>query len=86
MVDVRKHLQYPLTVPEPQEEKESRRLWSQLTESIKAGDQDRAAEAKLKVEDAERELRKHREQNNVQWQARFFNKKGDDYPLKGIET
>lgn len=86
MVDVRKHTKYPLSVPQHQEEKESRRLWSNLTESIKSGNMEMAAEAKFKVEDEERELRKVRETNNIPWQTRFFNIAGDDYYLKGIET
>lgn len=86
MVDVRQHRVFPLSVPQVQEEKESRRLWSKLTEGIKTGDYDKATEEKLKVEDTERELRKVREKNNIEWQTRFFNVKGDDYPLKGIET
>ncbi|GAA5812588.1 hypothetical protein MFLAVUS_006045 [Mucor flavus] len=86
MVDVRQHRVYPLSVPQVQEEKESRRLWSKLTEEIKSGNYDKATEEKLKVEDTERELRKVREENNIEWQTRFFNVKGDDYPLKGIET
>ncbi|KAI7893909.1 uncharacterized protein EV154DRAFT_125736 [Mucor mucedo] len=86
MVDVRQHTKYPLSVSQHQEEKESRRLWSQLTESIKAGNMDKAAEAKFKVEDEERELRKVREKNNIQWQTRFFYNAGEDYYLKGIET
>ncbi|GAA5795689.1 hypothetical protein HPULCUR_001051 [Helicostylum pulchrum] len=86
MVDVRQHHVYPLSVPQVQEEKESRRLWSKLTEGIKSGNFDKATEEKLKVEDTERELRKVREKNNIEWKTRFFNIKGDDYPLKGIET
>ncbi|KAG2232905.1 hypothetical protein INT48_006159 [Thamnidium elegans] len=86
LVDVRKHHVCPLSVPQIQEEKESRRLWSKLTEGIKSGNFDKATEEKLKVEDIERELRKEREKKNIEWQTRFFNVKGDDYPLKGIET
>jgi DNA mismatch repair protein MutH len=86
MVDVRKHSKYPLSVPENQEEKESRRLWSNLTENIRLGNLDMATEEKFKVEDEERALRKVRENNNIKWQARFFNMKGDDYYLKGMET
>lgn len=86
MVDVRQHTKYPLSVSENQEEKESRRLWSKLTENIRLGNMDNATEEKFKVEDEERALKKLREKNNIQLQPRFFNMNGEDYYLKGIET
>ncbi|KAI9472467.1 MAG: hypothetical protein EXX96DRAFT_584239 [Benjaminiella poitrasii] len=85
LVDVRNYTKYPLQVPEQQEEKESRRLWSKLTEGIKERNMDKATDEKTKVEDRERALRKEREENNVVWKHRFFDVDADDYKFKYMD-
>ncbi|WVQ68118.1 uncharacterized protein L199_006324 [Kwoniella botswanensis] len=55
-----------------QEEYESRRLWTKLTEAIKAADMHGATAAKTTVEDRQRELAKKREAAGEVPEARFF--------------
>jgi hypothetical protein len=86
LVDVREYDIYPLQVPEHQEEKESRRLWAKVIESLKSNNMDMATDEKLKVEDHERVLRKEREQNDIESNPRFFIfEDNDDYSFKGLE-
>lgn len=85
LVDVRKHSKYPLSVPENQEPKESRKLWEKVTEGITKNDQDLATDEKSKVEDEERALRKERETKKIKWEYRFFNENNDVYTFKGME-
>lgn len=85
LVDTREYSKFPLTVPENQEQKESRRLWAKLTEGIQSNNLDAATEEKSKVEDQERALKKEREKNKVQWKPRFFDLNNDVYTFKGID-
>jgi len=62
---------------EEQEPNESRRLWSKLTAAIQAKDMDRATEAKTAVEESQRELRRHREENAEPYIPRFFTQNKD---------
>ncbi|WVN90231.1 uncharacterized protein L203_105467 [Cryptococcus depauperatus CBS 7841] len=56
-----------------QEEYESRRLWSKLTDAIRAADMHAATAAKSTVEDHQRELAKKREASGeAAWDQRFF--------------
>lgn len=48
------------------------RLWTKLTDAIKAADMHGATAAKAAVEDRQRELAKRREQSGEVPQARFF--------------
>ncbi|KAH7926205.1 Oxysterol-binding protein [Leucogyrophana mollusca] len=57
---------------EEQEPYESRRLWQKLTQAINAKDMEAATEAKSAVEDAQRELRRKREEGGDQYVPRFF--------------
>ncbi|CAO3607145.1 unnamed protein product [Mucor hiemalis] len=85
LVDVRKYNKYPLSVPENQEAKESRKLWEKVTEGIITNNQDLATDEKSKVEDEERALRKERETKKIKWEHRFFNEDKDVYTFKGME-
>ncbi|KAI8990350.1 hypothetical protein BDB01DRAFT_848422 [Pilobolus umbonatus] len=85
MVNVNNFTIQPLIVLDEQEEKESRRLWSKVTERMKANKLDEAAVEKTKLEDSERELRKEREINNIEWHPRFFEGRGDSYVFKGLK-
>jgi hypothetical protein len=85
LVDTREYSKFPLTVPENQELKESRRLWAKLTEGIQNNNMDAATDEKSKVEDEERALRKVREKKRIQWKPRFFDVDDDVYTFKGMD-
>lgn len=55
-----------------QEEFESRRLWSKVTEGIKEKNLDKATEAKSAIEEAQRSRNREREEKGETWQPRFF--------------
>ncbi|KAH7884003.1 hypothetical protein F5I97DRAFT_1897391 [Phlebopus sp. FC_14] len=55
-----------------QEHYESRRLWHRLTQAIEAKDMEAATEAKCAVEDAQRELRRRREESGEKFVPRYF--------------
>jgi len=55
-----------------QEPNESRRLWSHLTEAVLMKDMEQATVAKTAVEDAQRDLRKKRDESGEVHTARFF--------------
>jgi len=57
---------------EEQEPNESRRLWSDLTKAIALKDMEKATEAKTAVEDAQRDLRRKREETSERHVPRFF--------------
>ncbi|KAL4065797.1 hypothetical protein V8B97DRAFT_1982044 [Scleroderma yunnanense] len=60
-------------VPEEEQEPyESRRLWHKLTLAIEARDMEAATEAKSAVEDAQRELRRRREERGEMFYPRYF--------------
>jgi oxysterol-binding protein-related protein 8 len=59
--------------PEDQQEpNESRRLWTHLTQAINAKDMEAATDAKLRVEEAQRESRKKLEESGKKHVPRFF--------------
>lgn len=63
-----------------QEENESRRLWSKLTQAIKLQDQTAAQAAKSEVEELQRELRSQREtKGEPAPESRFFKPVGDKW-------
>ncbi|KAK4047878.1 Oxysterol-binding protein OBPa [Microbotryomycetes sp. JL221] len=51
---------------------ESRKLWTNVTAAIKAKDLDAATDAKTKIEDAQRETARQREEKGEKHQPRFF--------------
>ncbi|RKP37361.1 hypothetical protein BJ085DRAFT_22466 [Dimargaris cristalligena] len=51
---------------------ESRRLWSKVTEAMRAKDLDTATTEKSKIEEMQREQRKEREHEGVEWVSHFF--------------
>lgn len=68
-----------LVAPESaQEEKESRRLWAKVTQAIKTKDMQGATDAKVAIEEAEREARSQRGGDDDH-KPRFFELRGDDY-------
>ncbi|KAI6128725.1 hypothetical protein EDD16DRAFT_77529 [Pisolithus croceorrhizus] len=74
----------PKYVPpeEEQEPYESRRLWHRLTLAIEARDMEAATEAKSAVEDAQRELRRRREEHGEKFVPRFFELRGGRWEPK----
>lgn len=66
---------HPKTVPaeSDQEQFESRRLWSRVTEFLtRSRNIDKATVEKSKIEDNQRALAKERQHHNVHWEPRFF--------------
>lgn len=59
-----------------QEPNESRKLWSGLTDAIYAKDMEAATESKSKVEEAQREDRRKREEHGEKHLPRFFEQRG----------
>jgi oxysterol-binding protein-related protein 8 len=53
------------------------RLWSKLTEAIKNKDMEAATQAKMAVEDAQRESVRRREQFGIKHEPRFFKMEDD---------
>ncbi|UZJ54675.1 hypothetical protein CBS101457_003995 [Exobasidium rhododendri] len=65
-----------------QEEYESGRLWSKVTEGIKEKDLDKATDSKTAVEDAQRQRVKEREEKGETWRPKYFVQKGEKfYPI-----
>jgi len=59
--------------PESQQQpNESRRLWSKVTQAIKANDIDAATEAKTEIEDAQRENARLREEKGEKFVSKYF--------------
>lgn len=57
---------------EEQDERESQRLWRDVTEAVKRRDQDVATEAKAKIEDMQREEAAKRNNEGVDWHPQLF--------------
>ncbi|ORY80471.1 hypothetical protein BCR37DRAFT_381143 [Protomyces lactucae-debilis] len=65
---------------------ESRRLWHETIEAVKARDQVRATNAKSVIEDAQRDKAKARADAGEEWHPQFFDKTGpEDYVFKGSQ-
>lgn len=57
---------------EEQEERESQRLWHDVTEAVKRRDQDVATDAKAKIEDRQREEAAKRNNEGIDWKPQLF--------------
>jgi hypothetical protein len=57
---------------EEQEERESQRLWHDVTEAVKQRDQEAATDAKAKIEDIQRQEAAQRNSENVDWHPQLF--------------
>lgn len=55
-----------------QEDRESQKLWHDVTEAVKRRDQDVATDAKAKIEDMQREEAAKRNSEGVEWHPRLF--------------
>lgn len=65
-----------------QEEFESRKLWSKVTQGLIKRDIDFATERKTEIEDNQRKIGEIREKNEQDWKHRFFKLDGDIWKLK----
>lgn len=64
-------------------ERESRKLWKETTDAIKARDQQSATNAKSLIEDGQRDEAKAREERGEAWKPKFFDEIGaEDYRFK----
>jgi hypothetical protein len=62
-----------LTRPiEEQDERESQKLWHEVTEAIRNKDQNAATDEKSKIEDMQREEAAKRTDDGVEWRPRLF--------------
>ncbi|KAJ4985611.1 oxysterol binding protein [Stagonosporopsis vannaccii] len=70
-----------------QDERESQRLWHDVTEAVKRKDQETATTAKAKIEDRQREEAAARANDNVDWHPQLFRatKGGPGGPEEGEE-
>lgn len=70
-----------------QDERESQRLWHDVTEAVKRKDQEVATTAKAKIEDRQREEAAARANDNVDWHPQLFRatKGGPGGPEEGEE-
>ncbi|EUC50843.1 hypothetical protein COCMIDRAFT_32037 [Bipolaris oryzae ATCC 44560] len=57
---------------EEQDERESQRLWHEVTEAVKRRDQDVATDAKAKIEDRQRQEAAKRNSEGVDWHPQLF--------------
>ncbi|RMZ68523.1 oxysterol binding [Pyrenophora seminiperda CCB06] len=63
----------PMARPlEEQDERESQRLWHDVTEAVKQRDQDVATDAKAKIEDMQRQEAAKRNSEGVDWHPQLF--------------
>jgi len=64
---------YPLTRPiEEQDERESQRLWKEVTTAIKNKDQNTATDEKSRIEDMQRQEAARRADEGIDWRPRLF--------------
>lgn len=57
---------------EEQDERESQRLWHEVTEAVKRKDQDVATDAKARIENMQREEAAKRNNENIDWHPQLF--------------
>src|SRR4051812_45625051 len=57
---------------EEQDERESQKLWWEVTQAVKRKDQDVATDAKAKIEDRQREEAAKRMSEGVDWHPQLF--------------
>ncbi|KAH3673771.1 hypothetical protein WICPIJ_009651 [Wickerhamomyces pijperi] len=55
-----------------QNELESRKAWNSVAQAIKSGNYDLIHKEKSELENAQREMRRQEQENNIRWDTRFF--------------
>jgi hypothetical protein len=68
-----------VTKEQDQDNLESRKLWVDLTKSLKCRDYNSASEAKAKVENAQRQLARLRTESGISWHPKFFSYHSDGF-------
>lgn len=63
---------------EEQDERESQRLWRDVTEAVKRRDQNTATDAKALIEDRQREEAAMRVNEGIEWHPRLFRRVGSE--------
>ncbi|XP_043853180.1 oxysterol-binding protein-related protein 11 isoform X2 [Dromiciops gliroides] len=58
---------------------ESRRLWQNVTESLRDSEIDKATEHKRALEERQRSEERHRAETGTQWQTKYFIKEGEGW-------
>ncbi|XP_028663819.1 oxysterol-binding protein-related protein 11 isoform X1 [Erpetoichthys calabaricus] len=61
---------------------ESRRLWQNVTDSLRAGDIDKATEHKHLLEERQRTEERHRRETETLWHTRYFQREGEGWVYK----
>ncbi|KPI45578.1 Protein kes1 [Cyphellophora attinorum] len=64
----------PMTLPQQSSPWHSRRAWADVASALQKGDFSAALEAKSKLENAQREMRKREKASGQTWQSAFFRK------------
>ncbi len=62
------------------------RLWSKVTQGILQSNMDQASTEKHNIEENQRNLLKKRQENNKEWEPRFFKQEGNEWILKLPDT
>ncbi|XP_064386753.1 oxysterol-binding protein-related protein 9-like [Halichondria panicea] len=62
-----------------QEEKESRRIWRHVTESLAGKDVEAATDAKHTIEEQQRADVRERKENGVEWEQKYFHLEGENW-------
>ena len=62
-----------------QQDNESRKLWSQVTDAVRQDDINKAAEEKQELEEKQRLEAKEREESGTQWVAKLFHQHGEKW-------
>ncbi|KAI9264348.1 hypothetical protein BDA99DRAFT_509088 [Phascolomyces articulosus] len=90
LFDVKKSTIHPMIVEQEhqQENHESRRLWSKVTDALKRKDMDTATNEKMWIEDKQRADAKERQIQGTQFKSRFFrlNPSTNEYILKSDDN
>ena len=63
---------------------ESRRAWAGVAGALHTGDMKRASNEKIKIEEAQRHMRKEEETKGVEWKSLFFTKEKDHPVFKKL--
>lgn len=71
---------------ENQGEWESRRVWVKVTEALRKNDHDEATKEKTRLEDAQRERKREREEKNTPYVTKHFHLVNDKWVYKNIKT
>ncbi|KAJ1660166.1 Oxysterol-binding protein OBPa [Dispira simplex] len=88
LFDANKAPLIPKLVPSEQDQDdiESRRLWSKVTAALRQRDLDTATNEKLRIENMQREQRREREMEGIEWQSRYFKEHNDRWSARLVDV